>query len=279
MRIYRLAVEMTGFIDNQRKTGQKIGFVPTMGALHQGHISLISQSKKENDLSICSIFVNPAQFNNPADFQKYPITIENDINLLELAGCDVLFLPSIEEIYPSEFKKEQYDLGYLETILEGKYRPGHFQGVCQVVDRLLSIIDCNTLYLGRKDYQQCRVIEKLLQFKKYNITLNICETIREIDGLAMSSRNVRLSTSERTQAAAIYEAFLYIQKNIKIVPLSDIKQAAESLLTSKGFKVDYIEIANDKLMPLDTWDGKSAIVALIAAYLNEVRLIDNMVIA
>ncbi len=279
MRIYRLAVEMTGFIDNQRKTGQKIGFVPTMGALHQGHISLISQSKIENDLSICSIFVNPAQFNNPADFQKYPITIENDINLLELAGCDVLFLPSIEEIYPSQFKKEQYDLGYLETILEGKYRPGHFQGVCQVVDRLLSIIDCNTLYLGRKDYQQCRVIEKLLQLKKYNITLHICETIREIDGLAMSSRNVRLSTSERTQAAAIYEAFLYIQKNIKIVPLSDIKQAAESLLTSKGFKVDYIEIANDKLMPLDTWDGKSAIVALIAAYLNEVRLIDNMMIA
>ncbi len=279
MRIYRLAVEMTGFIDNQRKTGQKIGFVPTMGALHQGHISLIRQSKKENDLSICSIFVNPAQFNNPADFQKYPITIENDINLLELAGCDVLFLPSIEEIYPSQFKKEQYDLGYLETILEGKYRPGHFQGVCQVVDRLLSIIDCNTLYLGRKDYQQCRVIEKLLQLKKYNITLHICETIREIDGLAMSSRNVRLSTSERTQAAAIYEAFLYIQKNIKIVPLSDIKQAAESLLTSKGFKVDYIEIANDKLMPLDTWDGKSAIVALIAAYLNEVRLIDNMMIA
>ncbi len=279
MRIYRLAVEMTGFIDNQRKTGQKIGFVPTMGALHQGHISLIRQSKKENDLSICSIFVNPAQFNNPADFQKYPITIENDINLLELAGCDVLFLPSIEEIYPSQFKKEQYDLGYLETILEGKYRPGHFQGVCQVVDRLLSIIDCNTLYLGRKDYQQCRVIEKLLQLKKYNITLHICETIREIDGLAMSSRNVRLSTSERTQAAAIYEAFLYIQKNIKTVPLSDIKQAAESLLTSKGFKVDYIEIANDKLMPLDTWDGKSAIVALIAAYLNEVRLIDNMMIA
>ncbi len=279
MRIYRLSAEMTGFIDNQRKTGQKIGFVPTMGALHQGHISLINESKNDNNLTICSIFVNPTQFNNAADFQKYPITIENDINLLELAGCDILFLPSIEEIYPTQLTKEHYDLGSLETILEGKYRPGHFQGVCLVVDRLLSIIHCDDLYLGQKDYQQCMVIEKLVELKNYDLKMHFCETIRENDGLAMSSRNARLNESERIQATAIYDTFLYIKNNIPLESLDGIKKTAQEALTSKGFIVDYVALTNEKLEPLDIWDGKSTIVALVAAYLNEVRLIDNMIVA
>ncbi|MFZ1527270.1 MAG: pantoate--beta-alanine ligase [Ferruginibacter sp.] len=274
------AIKDTRFYLNKWKNkGLSTGFAPTMGALHAGHISLIQTCKKENDTCISSIFVNPTQFNNPADFEKYPITIEKDIDMLEAAGCDLLFLPTVNEIYPPGYKAEHYELGYLESILDGKYRPGHFQGVCQVVDKLLSAIQPHKLYLGQKDYQQCMVIKKLIELKGYKTSICINPTIREKDGLAMSSRNMRLNQTERQQALAISRILYHIKENMVPGSLGLLKQQMTARLEAEGFKVDYVEIADaGNLELLDHWNGHTKTVALVAAFLNEVRLIDNMVL-
>ncbi len=227
MILFKKAADITAHLLKIKDQKKPIGFVPTMGALHDGHISLIHASKKSDAISVSSIFVNPAQFNDAADFNNYPISIEKDIDALEKAGCDVLFLPSVSEMYPDGTKNaEKYDLGYLETVLEGKYRPGHFQGVCLVVQRLLNIIPADELYLGQKDYQQCMVIKKLIELKLLNTNIIICPTLRETDGLAMSSRNVRLSQSDRKQALKIFETFSFLKNNIKPGDLMPLKQTA-----------------------------------------------------
>jgi pantoate--beta-alanine ligase len=206
MIIFKYASQLAGYLQQQKTAGKVIGFVPTMGALHNGHIALVDQSKKEASLTICSIFVNPTQFNNPNDYQLYPNTIEADIAKLEAAGCDVLFLPAIAEMYPrGTAGLEQYDLGYLETLLEGKYRPGHFQGVCQVMFRLLTMVQPDKLFMGQKDYQQCMVVNRLLQLMQSGTRLITCPTLREPDGLAMSSRNMRLTAEDRQKATTIYK--------------------------------------------------------------------------
>lgn len=282
MILFKKTGDLRKWLDGQRKKRKKIGFVPTMGALHQGHISLIKSSSKSNQVTVCSIFVNPTQFNDPKDYEKYPVTIEKDIELLENAGCDVLFVPSVAEMYPEGLDLPiHYDLGYLETILEGKFRPGHFQGVCVVVHRLLEKVLPDNLYLGQKDYQQCMVIAKLVELigLKNEITINICPTLREADGLAMSSRNIRLKEDERKKAVVIFQSLLFIRDNLKEGDLSVLKHEANSLLTKNGFKTDYIEIAGAKDLSLaNEWDGKTKLVAVAAAFLNEVRLIDNMLL-
>ena len=279
MILLKSAAELTAYIRKVKTNGLSVGFVPTMGALHQGHISLIERSKKESGLTICSIFVNPTQFNNPEDFKKYPITIENDIDMLEKWGCDVLFLPEANEVYPPGSAKFHYELSYLETLLEGKYRPGHFQGVCQVVDRLLDIAIPDKLYLGQKDYQQCMVITKLVEMKGHKTSIIICPTLRETDGLAMSSRNMRLNATQRKLAIKIYETLLLVKAGIKTGSLKDLKIKAVNNLSAAGFKVDYVEIADATTLALqEEWDGKSKLVVLIAAYLDEIRLIDNLVL-
>src|SRR5687768_4583767 len=172
MIIFRYAEPLARYIQQQKDASKQIGFVPTMGALHDGHIALIDRSKKDTAITVCSIFVNPTQFNNSGDYQKYPNTIEQDITRLEAAGCDALFLPSIAEMYPQGTAGlEQYDLGYLETLLEGKYRPGHFQGVCQVMFRLLTMVKPHKLFMGQKDYQQCMVVSRLLQLMQSPVEL------------------------------------------------------------------------------------------------------------
>ena len=261
--------------DNQTS----IGFVPTMGALHEGHLSLLKISTRENQFTLCSIFVNPAQFNDPNDFKKYPSTLEQDILMLETNGCDILFLPHVEEIYPDGFnKKKHYDLGYLETILEGEFRPGHFQGVCMAVDKLLLIVHPDKLYLGQKDYQQCMIIEKLIGLMKMekSIQVRVCPIVREKDGLAMSSRNMRLNKEQRAKAPALYETLIFLKQNISKLSLPDLKKEATELLQQKGFKPDYVEIADAKtLKPINEWDSRINILGLVAATINEVRLIDN----
>lgn len=281
MILFKKATDLHKYLDAQRKDGKKAGFVPTMGALHAGHISLVETSKTANDITISSIFVNPTQFNNQTDFDKYPVTIEKDIYMLEKTGCDILFLPSVVEVYPASFVKQHYDLGYLETILEGKYRPGHFQGVCMVVHRLLDIVKPDNLYLGQKDYQQCMVIAKLIELIGMGdlIQLNISPTLRENDGLAMSSRNMRLNAEEREKAPAIYQSLSFIKANLKAGDITLLKSEAVDLLIEKGFKVDYAEICDAKdLSVVDEWDAEQKLVALIAAFNNEVRLIDNMLL-
>ena len=280
MIIFKKKIDISNYIVNYKKTSGKIGFIPTMGALHKGHISLIEASKKTDTLTICSIFVNPTQFNNTADFEKYPVTIEKDIDLLEKAGCNVLFLPSVEEIYPADSSTTlPYELGFIETVLDGKYRPGHFQGVCNVVQRLLDIVQPNTIYLGQKDYQQCMVIKKLTELIQSPTQIIICPTLRESDGLAMSSRNMRLTSVERIKAVKISEVLLFIKQEIKPGNLQDLKQRCINYLTNEGYNVDYVEIADaTNLTLLQNWDGKTKLVALVAAFLNEVRLIDNRIV-
>lgn len=254
-----------------RPSGPRLGFIPTMGALHDGHASLIREARAGGRFAVVSVFVNPTQFNDPTDFQKYPKTIDQDIFLLEKTGTDVLFLPSVDEIYPQgTAPAKHYDLGYLETVLEGQYRPGHFQGVCQVVERLLRIVRPDDLYMGQKDYQQCMVIRRLIELENLPVTLVVCPIRREPDGLAMSSRNLRLDAAHRAGATAIYAA-------LEAIKHGDTPEQAKTALESKGFKVDYVTVANAKT--LQPWDGKSQAVALIAAFYNDVRLIDNEVLA
>ena len=282
MIIFKKAADLRHYLEEQEKHKRSVGFAPTMGALHQGHISLLEASKKENAVTVSSIFVNPTQFNDPADFEKYPVTIEKDIYLLEKAGCDILFLPPVAEIYPDGFaSQKQYDLGKLETLLEGKFRPGHFQGVCMVVERLLSIVRPGKLYLGQKDYQQCMVINRLIQLMgiEKETTLLVCLTLREADGLAMSSRNMRLNEEERKRAAGIYQVLTSIKDKLQPTSLMPVKDKAVEELAAKGFRVDYVEIADAAtLEPVIQWDGRQKLVALVAAFNNEVRLIDNMLI-
>lgn len=280
MILFKKAGDINTYLLKSKETGKKIGFVPTMGALHQGHISLIHTSDKADSISVCSIFVNPAQFNDAKDFDNYPSTIEKDIDALEKAGCDVLFLPSVLEMYPAgTVNAKAYNLGYLETVLEGKYRPGHFQGVCLVVNRLLNIIPADDLYLGQKDYQQCMVIKKLVELEKINTTIHICPTLRETGGLAMSSRNMRLSETDRKQALKIFETLTYLKNNIKPGNLAAIKMVAMDNLTNAGFKIDYVEIANaGNLDIINEWDGYKKPVAVAAAFLGDVRLIDNLLL-
>jgi pantoate--beta-alanine ligase len=280
MIVFKHIKDITVFVAEERKNSKTIGFVPTMGALHDGHLSLINSSIKKNNTTICSIFINPTQFNNNKDFEKYPVTIEKDIELLEKNKCDVLFLPAVDEIYPkNSLPQKKYDLGYLETVLEGKYRPGHFQGVCQVIHRLLEIVQPHQLFLGQKDYQQCMVISKLVEIIKMPVKLIIEPTLREKNGLAMSSRNMRLSNDEKKHATKIFETLLFIKKEIKLGDVENIKKRATQNLQDAGFTIDYVEIASAAdLSVKEYWDGNTKLVALIAAFLNEVRLIDNMIL-
>jgi pantoate--beta-alanine ligase len=276
MLIFKEAHALTEYLAGQARP---IGFAPTMGALHPGHLSLIAAARQNGQQPVCSIFVNPTQFNNATDFAKYPITTAQDINLLEGAGCEVLFLPDTAEVYPyGTAPSRQYELGYLETVLEGQYRPGHFQGVCQVVHRLLNILRPDTLYLGQKDYQQCMVLQQLVRLLELPTQVSICPTIREADGLAMSSRNLRLSPSDRRQAAALSQTLRWVLQTLRPGPLNDLKQSAKEKLALAGFEVDYLELAHaETLELLDHWDGQAPVVALAAAFLGEIRLIDNMV--
>ncbi len=280
MIIFKLKDAISKYLFSAREKGKKTGFVPTMGALHAGHISLVEEAKSSCDLVVSSIFVNPTQFNDPADFEKYPVTVEQDIDQLEKAGCDLLFLPAVPEMYPEGLaEKRHYELGYLETILEGAYRPGHFQGVCLVVEKLLRIVQPDLLFLGQKDYQQCMVLQLLVEQMGSATHTRICSTKRESDGLAMSSRNKRIDSNNRPKAAEIYQALLFIRQHIQPGNQDALVKQATERLTAAGFRVDYISIAAaDTLLPVDNWNGNTPLVALAAAFLGEVRLIDNLVL-
>ena len=279
MIIFKQVEPLNTYLQKEKQDRRTVGFVPTMGALHPGHLALIEASKKENDITVCSIFVNPTQFNNPEDFKHYPITIEKDIEQLIKSRCEVLFCPDVNEIYPSDHKKKHYALGDIETILEGFYRPGHFQGVCEVVDRLLEIVQPHNLYMGQKDIQQCMVVKKLLQLmgKEHLIELKIVPTVRESDGLAMSSRNLRLTREQRKLSTALYQALSFVKSGLHTTTFNELKRHAKDSLEQKGFQVDYLEIA--ETATLKTVDkNKAGLVAIIAATIGNVRLIDNLLL-
>lgn len=284
MLIFNTIKETQDYLKNQTQAGKTIGFVPTMGALHAGHISLIERAKQENDLAVCSIFVNPTQFNNPEDLKKYPRTLEKDCEMLLPAGCDVVFAPSPDEMYPS-LPQLKMDFGTLETVMEGKFRPGHFNGVGIVVSKLFNIVKPNKAYFGQKDLQQVAVIRCMVQDLSFDLELISCPTLRETDGLAMSSRNVRLSPEVRALAPQIYKSLTLAKEKLQAgFTVKEMQVAVNEHfakfpeLARVAFHLEYFEAANfDTLLPIEgkIADGKNAL--CIAAFLGGVRLIDNIV--
>jgi pantoate--beta-alanine ligase len=261
------------------REGKQIGFIPTMGALHEGHLMLIRRAKQENDLVVSSVFVNPTQFNNKEDLEKYPRNLTSDAKMLEENGCDLLFAPDVLEMYPAgENDLLNIDFGPLGKVMEGKFRPGHFQGVATIVHRLFDVVEPNRAYFGKKDYQQLAVICTMVN--KMNLPVEIvgCETVRETDGLAMSSRNLRLTPPERAIAPKIYAVLKNVKQMAGSMPVRELQQwAVDQIAQNPEFKLEYFEIGDkNSLMPLENWNYKEDSVAFIAVFLGAVRLIDNL---
>ncbi|MGZ4036218.1 MAG: pantoate--beta-alanine ligase [Bacteroidia bacterium] len=280
MKIVKTKRELVGILADFRRAGKSIGFVPTMGALHPGHLSLISYSKAAADVTVCSIFVNPTQFNNKTDLEKYPRMPGKDAAMLETAGCDVLFMPPTEEVYPEGYNAT-FHFGYLETILEGAHRPGHFNGVGQVVSILFEIVRPDKAFFGLKDYQQVMVIRDLIRQLRLNIEIVACPILREPDGLAMSSRNMLLSPDERAAAALIPKLMEEaVQLKKEGLPLKDIElKIAAELGKNPIYRLDYFSICNaDTLEPAETFVPDIRYIALIACFVGKIRLIDNIML-
>jgi pantoate--beta-alanine ligase len=278
MIIVGTKTELGKILDKYRENGKTIGFVPTMGALHAGHISLIEQSIKSTDITVCSVFVNPTQFNDTADLARYPRMPEKDAQMLEKAHCNVLFLPEVAEIYP-EKDNRVFDFGNLDRVLEGSKRPGHFNGVAQVVSILFDIVKPDKAFFGNKDYQQVMVIKALTKQLKLNIEVIGCPTLRESDGLAMSSRNMLLNAEER-KAAGLIPTLMQEAKKLKSEGKSipEIKQFVNEKLSSNPlYKLDYFEICNaSTLEPLSSLNNTHKSISLIACFVGKIRLIDNL---
>ncbi len=258
--------------------GSTIGFVPTMGALHKGHLSLIDCSLKQNDVTVVSIFVNPTQFNDKSDFKNYPRTLEADLKILRTINCDIVFTPAESEMYdkPDSF---EYDFGHLDKVLEGKYRPGHFTGVARIVTRLFEVVTPHKAYFGLKDFQQLIIIKKLTEDLKLPVRIISCPTVREKDGLAMSSRNSLLSAEQRKHAPLIYHTLCQAEKNSKKYTVGHVKKTVVNTLNKDPhLSVEYFEIVdNINLNPVKSWEELSVKVGCIAVKAGDVRLIDNIV--
>ena len=277
MKVLKSKKTLIDYVERQREMGKKIGFAPTMGALHQGHLSLYKAAKKENDEVISSIFVNPTQFNNPDDFQKYPKTLEKDLELLEKAGVDAVYVPNVEEMYPDGLSSKKYDFDGLENEMEGKYRPGHFDGVGTIVEELFRQVQPHNAYFGEKDYQQLAIIKKMVEKTKLPVKIHGVPTLREEDGLAMSSRNVRLTETQRKEATIIYETLTKVKEWFKVISLEEIKQKVTDIFRNSNFELEYFVIADEKtLKETDYFYKDKNYRAFIVAYAGDVRLIDNM---
>lgn len=282
MEIITKINDLREFTGQVVKTGASVGFVPTMGALHEGHLSLVKRSKNETGFTIVSVFVNPDQFNDPADYMKYPRDIERDAALLRNAGADVLFHPEVNEIYPpGEEIKSGWDFGYLDKPMEGRFRPGHFAGVARVMNRLLGIVEPGDLYMGQKDYQQVLVVKELIRQEKLPCRLVMCPTVREPGGLAMSSRNIRLAPEQRPAALSLYPALTRAGEMYKAkTRIGDIERITEERFnrSSHGARLEYFELADPATLR-PAADNADSVIACIAAFAGDVRLIDNLIIS
>jgi pantoate--beta-alanine ligase len=272
--------ELLPYLHEKKASGLTLGFVPTMGALHAGHISLIEASKNTCDLTICSIFVNPTQFNDKKDLERYPKTPASDLEMLKNAGCDLVFMPSVQEMYPQKDERT-FDFGKLDKVLEGAHRPGHFNGVAQVVSRFFDIIQPHKAFFGNKDYQQVMIIKALVKLLNYNIEIVTCPTLREPDGLAMSSRNALLSVEERKAASLIPVLMMRaktLMDNGSEVPNIKVEVMAE-LSKNSIYRLDYFAICDgDTLEEITSFSQTNKPVALIACFVGKIRLIDNLLL-
>jgi pantoate--beta-alanine ligase len=279
MRVIRTIKETREYIAEIKSAGKSIGFVPTMGALHAGHLALITRATAENAFVAVSIFVNPIQFNKKEDLAKYPRPIEDDIRKLEEVACDLLFYPDTNEMYP-EPVVDKYNFGMLDKVMEGKFRPGHFNGVAVVVRKLFEIITPDRAYFGMKDYQQLRIIQTLTSSLKSPVEIVACPTIREKDGLAMSSRNTRLSKKERAIAPAIFQVLTLLKEDFAKMTVTEAEQWAISKLNKYDeMNVEYLSVVDSEtLMPVSEWNGAKSLIVCTAVVVGNIRLIDNMLI-
>ena len=277
MKIFTGKSQLQQYLQQARNANKTIGFVPTMGALHLGHLSLIELARQRNDLVVCSIFVNPTQFNDPKDLEKYPRTIEADVALLEQVKCDILFNPGVSEIYDDN-EHWHLNLGELEHLLEGKFRPGHYQGVTQVVYKLFNIVKPDTAFFGQKDYQQYMVISKMVELLNMPVKLVMCPIMREADGLAMSSRNIHLTAYDREHALILSKTLRHLRDNFSSNAIPQLKQeAALQISAEPGVELEYFEIVDGgTLHPAN--DNTKTVVALVAARVGKTRLIDNIIV-
>lgn len=275
MKIYTQLAQLQKELDQLRSKSASIGFVPTMGALHEGHASIIEKSKEICDSTIVSIYINPLQFNSQTDYKNYPIKTDEDIKLLEALDCNLLFLPTQAEIEPKKVK--EFDLGQLGDLMEGHYRPGHLAGMVAIVRKFLQVIKPDKAFFGEKDYQQLAVVKKMVAEEKRHVEIVPCSTKREESGLAMSSRNSLLTEEEREEAAVIYETLSYARRNTDRLNPLELKLECTERLSEGNLKVEYFEIADENsLESLDNWEESKRPRAFVAAYLGKVRLIDNM---
>jgi pantoate--beta-alanine ligase len=278
MLIFNKIAPLKAFLKGKKHDGKSVGLVPTMGALHAGHLSIIAASKAENDITVCSIYINPTQFNNLTDLQKYPRTLDKDTKSLEKVECDVLFYPDNDEMYDRS-SLLKFDFGHLDKIMEGRFRPGHFSGVALVVSKLFNLIEPDNAYFGQKDWQQFTIIRQLVDELKFNLSVQVIPTLREPDGLAMSSRNLRLNAEEREQATVFYRALNEAKEALKEGKNLDLVSRMVREIVEKNplITLEYFEIAESKnLNVLDNVKAAQHPIMCIAGFVGEVRLIDNM---
>lgn len=278
MKIIRSIKELHAVIESLKNTQKTLGFVPTMGALHDGHKSLVEQSVAENDFTIVSIFVNPTQFNNPSDLEKYPRYLEKDVDLLQKVGCDYIFAPESKDIYQEDElnKRFEFDFGGLDSVMEGRFRPGHFNGVVQIVSKLFQLVKPDKAYFGEKDFQQLSIIHRMVDVMNIDVQIIDCQIVREESGLAMSSRNERLSPEQRKNAVQISKV-LFESRNFvpRLKPSEIVNWVTEQINKVPGLDVEYYEIVDVKsLQTVNSWEKPT--VGCIAVFCGEVRLIDNI---
>lgn len=278
MKIIESKIALKEEIQKLKTQGKIIGFVPTMGALHRGHLSLIEASSKTCDITVSSIFVNPTQFNDKEDYNKYPRTFNADIKMLEQANCNIVFMPSLEEMYPEPDFRE-FNFGTLAEVMEGAHRPGHFNGVAQIVSKLLDAVPAHKAFFGQKDFQQYVIIKEMARQLNYDIDIISCPIVRENSGLAMSSRNQRLSDFEKGKASNIFKILTWAKENYKTYSTSELKDNVEKQFAKiEELELEYFEIVEDESLQItQNWDSKEKIVACVAIFCGKVRLIDNIV--
>lgn len=280
MKVFTNNKELQSYLQLQKDKGLKIGFVPTMGALHKGHMSLIAMSVKECDISVCSIFVNPTQFNESSDLKKYPRTLEADKNMLEENGNHVLYFPEEKEVYPPNLDTSlSISFDGLDEKMEGEFRPGHFKGVAQVVKRLLDIVEPDRLYMGQKDFQQFTIIHYMIEKMNLAVQLRVCKIVREDHGLAMSSRNERLPLEIRRKANVIYKTLLASRRRLKNESIQKVREyAIKRISKDPDFKMEYFDFTDGNSLTLvEKFDDTDYLVACTAVWAGNVRLIDNMI--
>jgi pantoate--beta-alanine ligase len=276
MKTYTKLADLKSRLRELKREGKTLGFVPTMGALHRGHLSLLDLCRSMCDIAVASIFVNPSQFNDKADYQRYPRTPENDMEMLESANCNIAFVPAEEEIYP-EKDSRIFDFGELDKVMEGKFRPGHFNGVAQVVSRLFDIVNPDQSFFGQKDLQQVCIIKSMVRQLNLSTGIVVAPIVREQDGLAMSSRNRLLTGDQRIEAAKIYRALLHAVEQASMMPVSElVTEMKRQINSSPELEVEYFEIVGGDLQPVSGWDADGEIYACAAVYAGKIRLIDNV---